>query len=135
MSSWTLGALGGAIWITPRAAGRSPAVSPLPIILLLCGLLGPLLLARLIPVPPPRSDHPLFDRRYFWAAQAPETPTIAPLLAAAQIKRVAAARGVPYFVVRRMVDDNTGEKDGTSEKDGVDLTALNLALDRHDREK
>jgi len=128
MSSWTLGALGGAIWMTPRASGRPPAVSPLAIILLLCGLLAPLLLARLVPAPPLPSDHPPFDRRYFWAAQAPEVPT-APLLAAAQIKRVAAARGVPYFVVRRMVDDNT------SDKDGINLTALNLALDRHDREK
>lgn len=124
MSARTLGALVGPVWIAKRATGR-PTMSPLPIIVLLCGLLAPMLLARLdLPAPVP-SDHSSFDRRYFWA----ETETISPLLAAAQIKRVAAARNVPYFVVRQLVDENS------LDIKGVDITALNLALDRREQDK
>ena len=120
MSAWTLGALVGPVWIAKRATGR-PTMSPLPIIVVLCGLVAPILLARLDPPPAPvLSDHSSFDRHYFWA----ETESISPILAMAQIKRVAASRNLPYFEVRRMVDD-TMRDDG-----GVNVAALNRALDR-----
>lgn len=123
MSARTLGALIGPVWIAKRATGH-PTMSPFPIIILLCGLAAPMLLAHLdMPSAPAPSAQSSFDRRYFWA----ETETISPLLAAAQIKRVAAARNVPYFVVRRLVDDTAGAKNE------MDITALNLALDRREQ--
>lgn len=112
------------LWTAMAARGR-PIISPRPIIVLLCGLMAPLLIARLdLPAPPPANSVSL-EQRYFWADPASETPTIAPLRASAQIKRVAASRHLPYFVVRRLVDANT--KDAT----GVDVITLNLALDRN----
>lgn len=121
MSAWTLGTLVGPVWIAKRAIGR-PTMSPFPIIVLLCGLAAPMLLARMdLPTPVP-SDHSSFDRRYFWA----ETETISPLLATAQIKRVAAARNLPYFVVRQLVDENSPD---------IRIVALNLALDRREKDK
>lgn len=124
MSTWTLGALVGPMWIAKRATD-CPAMSPLPLIVLLCGLVAPMLLARLDPPIPVSTDHSSFDRRYFWA----ETESISPLLANAQIKRVAASRNIPYFVVRQLVDENS------LYAREVNLTALNLALDRHDQNK
>lgn len=125
MSAWTLGTLVGPVWIAKRAIGR-PTMSPLPIIVLLCGLVAPMLLARLdLPPAPVPAAHSSFDRHYFWA----ETTTISPLVAASQIKRVAASRQIPYYLVREMVDENTK---GDAE---VDVTALNRALDRHQPDK
>lgn len=124
MFSWTLGPLVGPVWIAKRATDR-PTMSPLPIIVLLCGLVAPMLLARLDLPTPVAPSHMAFDRRYFWAA----TETITPLLANAQIKRVAASRNVPYHVVRQLVDD-TAEA-----KNGIDVAALNLALDRYEQNK
>ena len=124
MSTWTLGALVGPMWIAKRASGR-PIMSPLPIIVLLCGLVAPMLLARLDLPTPVSTDHSSFDRRYFWA----ETASITPLLANAQIKRVAASRNIPYLVVRQLVDENS------LDAKGVDVTTLNLALDRHEQSK
>jgi len=119
MSAWTLGALVSPVWIAKRATER-PVMSPFPIIVLLCGLVAPMLLARLdLPTPAP-PNHTDFDRRYFWA----ETESITPLLADAQIKRIAASRNVPYFVVRRLVDENS------QDTKGVDVAALNRALDQ-----
>jgi hypothetical protein len=124
MSTWTLGALVGPVWIAKRATDY-PAMSPFPIIVLLCGLVVPMLLARLDLPTPVSTDHSSFDRRYFWA----ETESISPLLANAQIKRVAASRNIPYFVVHQLVDENS------LDAREVNLTALNLALDRHDQNK
>ena len=121
MSAQSLHALGGPVWIEDRTEDRPSTMSPLPIIILVCGLVAPVLLSRLDLPAPALSDHASFDRRYFWA----ETQSITPLLASAQIKRVAASRNVPYFVVRRLVDENSR---GTK---GVDVAALNRALDQY----
>ena len=124
MSSWTLGALVSPLWSAKRAPDRL-TMSPLPIIVLLCGLVAPMLLARTDLSTAVSSDHPSFDRRYFWA----ETETITPLLATAQIKRVAASRNTPYVAVRHLVDENS------LDDKGIDVVALNLALDRHEQNK
>ncbi len=80
-----------------------------------------MLLARLELPPPVLSDHSSFDRRYFWA----ETASITPQIANAQIKRVAASRNLPYFVVRQLVDENS------QDPKGVDVAALNRTLDQY----
>jgi hypothetical protein len=92
--------------------------------LLLCGLLAPAASAA-----PPgsvlaaeaRSDHPYAS---FWGGRSPDVRYITPMAAMAQIKRVAAARDLPYSTVRRLVDDNTVDRER------VDVAALNRALDR-----
>jgi len=126
MASRLLATLGGPVWIADQKSDRLK-VSPIPIIVLLCGMVAPMLLARLDLPASAHSDQTPYDRHHFWTAQAQETPFLDPLLAAAQIKRVAAVRQLPYFVVRRLVDDNT------LDKNGVDIAALNLALDRYQR--
>ena len=72
---------------------------------------------------PPRAPTTMpADPAYFWPVPAP-SPVLSPLLAAAQIKRVAAYRHLPAASVRRLVADNGGTSGD------VDVHALNHALD------
>lgn len=97
-------------------------MSMVPALVLIGGLVAPVLLSGLNqPVPAAHHETP-YEPRYFWAERQDET-SLNPGLAAAQIKRVAASRAIPYFVVRQMVEDNTRGQQG------VDVAALNLALD------
>jgi hypothetical protein len=62
--------------------------------------------------------------RYFWAGRSDGAAHISPTRAAAQIKRVAAARNIPYVTVRQMVENNARGRD-------IDVAALNRALDAY----
>lgn len=93
-----------------------------PLVILLGGLLVPIGTIYLSP-PVAAEAQAAQPSASFWAGSASDVRYVTPLAAAAQIKRVAAARNLPYATVRRLVDDNTinGEK--------VDIPALNHALD------
>ncbi len=92
----------------------------LPVIALLGGIAAPLLMAgpeRAVPVSISRESA---DPRMFWPSDTGDL-LISPVYASIQIKRVAANRGLPYYVVRQLVEDNT-------HGNGVDIAALNQAL-------
>jgi len=62
-------------------------------------------------------------------------PHVSPQNAELQVARVAKARGVPADRVRALIDENTDKRDlGIFGEDGVNVTTLNIALDRLSRQ-
>ena len=99
-------------------------MSPASTLVIVGGLMAPLLLSGLERPTPAAPKRERFDPQYFWVSGTGEA-LISSVLAAAQIKQVAASRNIPSFVVRGIVDENIRGRDG------IDVATLNLALDRY----